>query len=441
MQRHARFRRAWACQHEAIRARLALLPDDTEEAPMPFENTTAIQTSHAGSLPRTADLIAANEARAFEEDGFTLRSTPQFEELVSRAVDGVVAAQVAAGITSPNDGEFGKAMSSVTDYGAWWSYSFQRVAGLSLTDENIFTQEPVRSGPGDVRLTSFPDRRDWVRFHDAYTDPSSGISTGTGATAFPSTTGPLEYVGQTAVAADARNLRAALDASGVENGFVTALSPGSGSRISNRYYATEEEHIWAWAEVLREEYTAILDAGLILQIDDPSVAENWDQISPEPSVEDYQAFTRIRVEALNYAIRGLPQDRIRFHLCWGSWHGPHTTDIELKDIVGLLLDIDAGAYSFEAANSRHEHEWTVWNDVTLPDGKVLVPGVVGHATNVVEHPDLVAQRIRRFTDAVGRERVIASTDCGLGGRIHPQIAWAKLEALSEGARRATAQLW
>lgn len=179
----------------------------------------------------------------------------------------------------------------------------------------------------------------------------------------------------------------------------------------------------------------------MLQIDDPSIAENWDQINPEPSIEDYRAFTRIRVEALNHALRGLDTSRVRFHLCWGSWHGPHTTDIELRHIVDLMLDIDAGAYSFEAANARHEHEWALWQDVTLPDGKVIVPGVVSHATNVVEHPDLVTQRIERFASVVGRERVIASTDCGLGGRVHPQIAAAKLESLGEGARRASAKLF
>jgi 5-methyltetrahydropteroyltriglutamate--homocysteine methyltransferase len=412
-----------------------------EEATVPLLNDDFIQTSHAGSRPPTPHHSAPNRARLFADDGFTLVSTPEFEQQLAGAVDDVVARQAAAGISQPNDGEFGKAMTSAVDYGAWWSYSFQRVAGLTLTDENIFSQQPVRSSPGDVRLTSFPDRRDWVRFHDAYTDPTSGISTGSGATAFPSTTGPLRYVGQEQVASDASNLRRALDAAGIADGFLTALSPGSGARVANHHYATDEEHVWAWAEVLREEYRAIIDAGLILQIDDPSIAENWDQISPEPSVEDYRAFTRIRVEALNHAIRGLPEDRIRFHLCWGSWHGPHTTDIELKHIVDLMLEINAGGYSFEAGNVRHEHEWTVWGDVVVPDGKVLIPGVVSHATNVVEHPDLVAQRIGRFAAAVGRERVIASTDCGLGGRIHPQIAWAKLETLSEGARRATQQLW
>src|ERR1700721_2866896 len=171
-------------------------------------------------------------------------------------------------------------------------------------------------------------------------------------------------------------------------------------------------------EAMREEYKAIVDAGLILQLDDPAIAENWDMVNPEPSVEDYKKFSMVRVEALNHAIRGLPQDHIRFHLCWGSWHGPHTTDIPMRDIVDVMLGVNAQAYSFEAGNVRHEHEWTVWEEVKLPGDKIVMPGVVSHATNVVEHPELVAQRIERFARAVGPERVIAGTDCGLGGRGH-----------------------
>ncbi|WP_432506154.1 cobalamin-independent methionine synthase II family protein [Kineococcus arenarius] len=406
-------------------------------------NDRRIEVSHAGSLPRTPELIAANEARRVGEDGFTLERTPEFEALLTDAVVDLVARQRDLGITLVGDGEYGKAMTSAVDYGAWWSYSFQRVAGLEVTGEDLFTQPVVRSEPGKVRLTSFPDRRDWSTFKDAYTDPTSGIMTGKQATAFPATTGPLSYVGQEAIASDVANLVAGLEAAGLERsqGFITSLSPGSGARISNRYYATEEEHIWAWAEVMREEYRAVVDAGLVLQIDDPSIAENWDQINPEPSLEDYRAFTKIRVEALNHAIRDLPAEQVRFHLCWGSWHGPHTTDIEFRHIADLMLEINAGSYSFEAANARHEHEWKIWKDLELPAGKKIVPGVVGHATNVVEHPELVADRIERFASVVGPENVIASTDCGLGGRIHPQIAVAKLAALGEGARIAGERLF
>jgi 5-methyltetrahydropteroyltriglutamate--homocysteine methyltransferase len=211
--------------------------------------------------------------------------------------------------------------------------------------------------------------------------------------------------------------------------------------VANDYYRSDEELVYACADAMREEYKAIIDAGLTVQLDDPSLAESWDQINPEPSLEDYLKFIQLRVEATNWALRGLPPEQIRLHVCWGSWHGPHTTDIPFADIIGPVLQVNAGGYSFEAANVRHEHEWRVWEETKLPDGKVIIPGVVSHATNVVEHPDLVADRIVRFAGLVGRENVVASTDCGLGGRVHPQIAYAKLEALGEGARRATARLW
>jgi 5-methyltetrahydropteroyltriglutamate--homocysteine methyltransferase len=253
--------------------------------------------------------------------------------------------------------------------------------------------------------------------------------------------GPLTYTGQEAVARDIADLKAALAAAGLKDGFLNSIAPASCARIANEYYETDDEMLYACADVMREEYKAIIDAGLSVQLDDPAIAENWDQIVPEPSVEAYQRFTRVRIEALNHAIRDLPPERIRFHLCWGSWHGPHVTDIPMKDIVEVMLEIDAGAYSFEAANVRHEHEWRVWQDVKLPDGKKILPGVVSHATNVIEHPEVVADRIVRFAEGVGPDNVIASTDCGLGGRVHPQIAWAKLEALSEGAAIASKRLY
>jgi len=401
-----------------------------------------IPTTHAGSLPRTDALLSANDARLdAATDGLTLGSPDGFQPLLAGAVADLVQRQVDTGITVPGDGEFGKAMSSAVDYGAWWSYSFQRLSGLELVPGGPFDGAPVHSSPGNVKLTTFPDRRDWTLFADAYGDPTSGISVGDRPLAFPSATGPVTYTGHAAIASDIAHLKSGLAAAGVEQGFITSLSPGSASRIGNEFYATEEEFIWATADALREEYLAVIDAGLILQIDDPSIAENWDQINPAPTVEDYLAFTRIRVEALNHALRGLPEDQIRFHLCWGSWHGPHTTDLEFRYLVETMLEINAGSYSFEGANARHEHEWRVWEDVTLPDGKQIVPGVIGHATNVVEHPELVADRIERFAGVVGRENVVASTDCGLGGRIHPQIAWAKLDSLVAGAELASTRLW
>ncbi|WP_108718479.1 cobalamin-independent methionine synthase II family protein [Miniimonas sp. S16] len=392
---------------------------------------TTIATTTAGSLPRTDALIAANAARTFEDDGFTLRSTPEVQELTAQAVADVVARQREAGITLVGDGEFGKAMSNAVDYGAWWSYSFQRAAGLSLTEVNAFNEPPVRSEPGAIRLTSFLDRRDRQLFPAVYAE---AVEVGSGATAFPTTTGPISYRGHDAVASDIRNLKAALHDG--EQGFLTAIAPGSAARVRNDYYATEREHIFAWADALHEEYKAITDAGLVVQLDDPSLAENFDQINPEPSIEDYQAFTAVRVEAINHAIAGLPKELVRLHLCWGSWHGPHTTDVALKDILPVILQANVGSISFEAGNVRHEHEFGAWADAAVPNDLVLVPGVVSHATNVVEHPELVAQRIRRFTDIVGTDRVIASTDCGLGGRVHADIAWAKLASLGEGARLA-----
>jgi 5-methyltetrahydropteroyltriglutamate--homocysteine methyltransferase len=243
------------------------------------------------------------------------------------------------------------------------------------------------------------------------------------------------------IKADIARFKTALAAAAVEEGFMTAVAPASCARIANKHYQTEDEFLFACAEAMREEYKAIVDAGIILQFDDPCIAEGWDQVNPEPTVADYRKLATRWVEALNHSIRDLPQDRIRFHLCWGSWHGPHVTDIPMHDIVDVMLKANVGAYSFEAGNVRHEHEWKVWQEVKLPDDKLILPGVVSHATNVVEHPELVADRIRRFADVVGRERVIASTDCGLGGRVHPQIAWAKLEALAQGAALASRQLW
>ena len=400
-----------------------------------IRSTDHILTSHAGSLPRTPELIAANAAREAGEDA------TGYAELLSDAVTGLVRRQVDLGIDVPGDGEFGKAMSSAIDYGAWWSYSFQRLGGLELRDGASWIFKDVQSGPGDVRVTGFGRRRDRAAFEEAYADPTSGVFHGGDPKPFPTAVSPVTYTGQDAVAQDAANLRRALEVTGAREGFITSIAPGSAARMDNEFYGTDEEYVWALADAMREEYVAIIEAGLVLQIDDPSMAENWDQITPQPTVEDYVKFTELRVEALNHALRGLPEDQIRYHLCWGSWHGPHTTDLPMQDIVRTMLKVNAGAYSFEAANARHEHEWKVWEDVTLPEGRLILPGVVGHATNVVEHPELVADRIERFARLVGRENVVAATDCGLGGRIHQQIAWAKLETLVQGAEIATKRLW
>ncbi len=397
-----------------------------------------ILTTQAGSLPRPDDLIELNRARQAGES----TDEQTYQTRLGAAVVEVVRRQHAVGIDVPGDGEYGKAMGQRVNYGAWWSYSFQRLGGLELGME-LYRVPARRSEPGRVRLTSFSDRRDRALFSAAYADPDSGVSTNRGGPGMrlPVCRGPLVYTGQAAIQADIAHMKAALAAAGVQEGFMTSIAPGSASRIGNEHYQTEEELIFACAEAMREEYRAILDAGLVLQLDDPAMAENWDMINPEPSVEDYRKLAMIRMEALNHALRGLPRDRIRFHLCWGSWHGPHVTDIPLRDIVDVMLAVNCQAYSFEAGNVRHEHEWKVWREVRLPDDRLLIPGVVSHATNVVEHPELVADRIARFAEVVGRERVIAGTDCGLGGRVHPDIAWAKLAALAEGAALASRQLF
>lgn len=394
-----------------------------------------IRTTHVGSLPRTDALLAANERR--HAGDITDR---EFADILTASVDEVVARQIETGLDIVNEGEYGHITSGKVDYGAWWNYSFTRLGGLELTDVDRWQEDnDVRSEPGKIRLTSFQHRRDWSRFRDAYTDPTSGILTHRARVKNPKIVGPLTYRGHEAVKKDIELLVHGLEAAGKtpRDGFVAALSPGSCARIPNEYYDSDEAVVWACADALKEEYKAITDAGLTVQIDDPSVAEAWDQIQPEPSVDDYRDFIEVRIAALNHALEGIPREQVRFHVCWGSWHGPHTTDIPLADIIDKVLTVKAQAFTFEAANVRHAHEWKVWHEVDLPDDIVLIPGMVSHSTNVVEHPELIAERLSRFTELVGPDRVIASTDCGLGGRVHRDIAWAKLEALVEGAALAS----
>ena len=389
--------------------------------------STPIQTSHAGSLPRPDELIG--------DAGRTLS-----DEQLASAVAGVVARQREIGIDLVNDGEYGHALGQAYDYGAWWTYVFERLAGLELVDVAMFDVPQAKPKPGEVALASFNERRDWQQFSEAYADPASGCALPNRPAVAPVCRSAIAYTGQDRVQRDIAHMQAAMAAAGVQDGYLNAVAPGSCGRFGNEFYDSDEELIYACADAMREEYQAIIDSGLMLQLDDPAIAENWDQINPAPSVDDYRRFTKVRIDALNHAIRGLPPERIRFHLCWGSWHGPHVTDIAMADIVDLMLEINAGSYSFEAANVRHGHEWRVWEDAKLPDGKRILPGIVSHSTNVVEHPELVAERIRRFASLVGPENVVASTDCGLGGRVHPQVAWAKLESLAAGARLASASL-
>lgn len=396
-----------------------------------------IITTHVGSLSRPPDLLALNEARA---SGAV--NAAAYANGLAAAVADVVKKQCETGIDIPNDGEFGKPMSRAYDYGAWWNYAFERLEGFAAPD-SIPETEHKKSTVAELSLTSFARRRDWEKFSQFYQDPASGLigSAPARRQRRPVCVGPIHYKGGAQTEADIANLKKGLAAAGVAEGFMTAVSPASFARGEDLHYNNEEDFVAATAEAMREEYKAIIDAGLVLQIDDPSLPDNWDMIYPEPPLEEFKKFSRVRIEALNYALRGLPEERIRYHICWGSWHGPHTTDIALADIVDLILAVHAQGYSVEAANVRHEHEWRVWCDMKLAAGKILIPGVVSHATNVVEHPRLVADRIMRFAEVVGRENVIASTDCGLGGRVHPQIASAKLAALAEGANLATRELW
>src|SRR5208282_2165606 len=403
-------------------------------------STDRILTTHAGSLSRPANLIAMNRARATAESV----DSAAYAHCLAASVADVFFYKRKTAYDIPDDGEFGKAVAGSYDYGAWWNYAFARMSGFSPAGAGAESRHK-KSSVADLALTSFANRRDWQKFGEFYQDPeSSGSLMGSAArrpVQRPACTGPIRYTGHEALAADLANLKTALAAAGAAEGFMCSIGPGSFARGADFYYKTEEEFLFASADAMREEYKAIVDAGIVLQIDDPSLPDNWDMINPEPPLAEFKKFERVRMEALNHALRGLPADRIRFHICWGSWHGPHTTDIPLQDIVDLVLSVNAGAYSVEAGNVRHEHEWRVWQDVKLPDGKLLIPGVVSHATNIVEHPQVVADRLVRYAKVVGRENVIAGTDCGLGGRIHPQIAWAKLEALAAGARLATAELW
>ena len=391
-------------------------------------STARILTSHVGSLPRPTDLIAMHQGDT-PADVLTARLTS--------AVRDVVREQAEIGIDVVNDGEFGKATRGPADFGAWQSYAYRRLGGWTPGDPET---SGVPSSPAGFKLGAITNRRGWQQFGEFYQEYLTSASFAT-AGPTPIFTGPITYTGQEAVAADIENLRAALSGVQVEGAFMTAVAPGSFARGRNAYYASYEEFLFALAEALHEEYKAIVDAGYILQLDDPGLPDTWDMMVPAPTLEEYRRYATVCIDAANRALRGLPEDRIRYHICWGSWHGPHTTDIPLRDVVDLLLRVRASAYSVEAANARHAHEWKVWRDVKLPEGKLLIPGVVSHATNVVEHPEVVADRILQFVSVVGRENVIAGTDCGLGGRVHPQIAWAKLDALVAGARLASKQLW
>jgi 5-methyltetrahydropteroyltriglutamate--homocysteine methyltransferase len=396
-------------------------------------STERILTTHVGSLPRPADL------REMWSKQTTGPAEAALQARLRSAVGEVVLAQVSTGVDIPNDGEFGKPMRAAVDRGAWGNYIFNRVSGFVATPRKAVA--PDTAAPGaPMRIVGV--RWEQREFAEFYAD--TGLGAPSTAASRPMCAGPIAYIGHEALHRDLANLKAAKENAGVEEAFVAAIAPGSLEmfcRGQNRQYPTAETFFEAIATAMREEYRAIVEAGFILQIDDPGLPGAWDMLDPRPSIEEYRRYAMLRVEALNHALEGIPEDRVRYHICWGSWHGPHTTDIPLQDIAEVMLSVKAHAYLIEAGNVRHEHEYKIWRDIKLPAGKILIPGVVSHATDVVEHPELVADRILAFANLVGRDNVIAGTDCGLGGRVHPQIAWAKLRALSEGAALASKKLW
>ena len=384
-----------------------------------------ILTTHTGSLVRPPELLAFARARQKREP----IDEKAFDPTLKCAVLDVVARQVNAGIDVPNDGEFGKSTS-------WSLYILKRLSGFEMRE--VKGANPFARGADRARFREFYDElegrgdgKDWsnVTRFDAIC------------------VGDIRYNGLFELQRDIENLKAAAKAAGVDEAFLPVAAPSSAiPDRKNEYYKTDEDLVVALAEALRTEYRAIVDAGFLLQVDDARAAVTYDRMVPPATFEEYHRWLARHVEILNHALEGIPEDRVRYHVCWGSWPGPHTTDVPLRRIVDLILKVNAGAYLLEAANPRHEHEWKVWQEVQLPPGKILIPGVVSHGTNVVEHPELIAERLSRFAACVGRENLIAGTDCGfaqeeLNRRVHPTIMWAKLEAMVEGARIASRQLW
>jgi 5-methyltetrahydropteroyltriglutamate--homocysteine methyltransferase len=399
-----------------------------------------ILATHTGSLIRPPELLAFLAAK---ERGQSFDETA-YVECLRGAVADVVRRQVEAGIDVVDDGEMGKA--------SWITYLYERVSGLELrpvTLEGASMLPPSRDRQAFPGAYAELDALDEAATRDSnYAVSSESSDEGSDESQAVSwvCTGPLRY-DRTALDRDIANFNAALSEHEHVDGFLPVVAPASAYWLQNEHYATEEEFVFALADALHEEYEAIVEAGLLLQVDDAVLMHEADtMMSRGESFDDYRRWAELRVRALNHALRGIPEDRVRYHICWGSWHGPHAFDPPLREVVDLVLSINAGTYAMEQANPRHEHEWRVWEEVALPEGKKLVPGVVTHHTNVVEHPELVAQRLVRLANVVGRENVLAGTDCGFAQgafiqRVHPEIQWAKLAALSEGARLASRTLW
>ena len=370
-------------------------------------STNRILISHAGTLPRPAN-----------------------EQDLSAAVKQVVRKQVEVGIDIVNDGELSK--SNFTNYVR------ERLHGIEPADPTTAAQLPPRNiNARDLR--EFPEF--FASGGGGFGRNRPGIPPIAGRPSPMVVTGPLTYVGQATVETDIANLKAAVEGQDVD-AFLPAIAPGTVEHwLHNQYYKTDEAYVFALADALHQEYQAITRAGLNLQIDDPDLPDGW-QMFPEMSVADYRGYAELRVEAINHALRDVPEEQVRLHVCWGSGLGPHRNDIALMDIVDIILKVKASVYSFEAANPRHQHEWRVWQEVQLPAGKSLMPGVIGHATDIVEHPRLVADRLIQYAHLVGKENVVAGTDCGVGSRVwNGEIAWAKFSAMAEGARIASTELW
>jgi 5-methyltetrahydropteroyltriglutamate--homocysteine methyltransferase len=384
-------------------------------------STERVLTTHVGSLVRPQPL---QEFLRAKQAGKPI-DQKAYDKCLTDAVADIVREQAQAGVDVVSDGEFGKSIS-------WSQYVLERLGG--------FERRPVK--PGGNPFQRGADRERFAAFY-AELDAREEIATKSDSVCV----GPITYTGRAELQRDIDNFRAALKGAKVEEAFLPVAAPASViPDRKNEYYKTDEECLIAIGEAMRTEYKMIVDAGFLLQLDDARAAVTYDRMVPPASFAEYRKWVALHMEVLNHAIAGLPPERIRYHVCWGSWPGPHTTDVPLKDIADLILSVKVGAYVIEGANPRHEHEWKVWQDVKLPDGKVLIPGVISHATNVVEHPELVAERITRYAKVVGRENVVAGTDCGFAQgpfhrRVHPSVMWAKLEALADGARLASKQLW
>jgi 5-methyltetrahydropteroyltriglutamate--homocysteine methyltransferase len=392
-------------------------------------STDRILTTHVGSIPRPESIRSLLRARVAGEP----IDEAELGRRVIQAVDDVVRQQAEAGLDIVSDGEMSKT--------SFLAYTDERLTGFVTTTAPT---DPSAALAGGIWARRVDSRREWRAFREYYSEylPREMPL----ATAPSVCEGPIAYKGEALLKQDLATLKAALEKVEVADAFVPAIAPAMVGRGQNRYYPSEEAYVFALAEALRTEYRAIVDAGFILQIDDPGLGETWDMLNPAPPLEEYRKMQARNIEALNHALDGIPEHRVRFHLCWGSWQGPHITDLGLRDVVDLVLRVKAQAYSIEAATPRHAHEWRIWEDVKLPDGKILIPGVIAHTTAVVEHPETIAERIANFASLVGRERIIAGADCGfaqgaLFQRQHPTVMWAKFQALVAGARLASKRLW